>query len=308
MGLNPAPTKAVSDREVNAQIARLMAMLREFAGFRASAQIQLKLEKVFRNMPLAELSAWLKTVEKDPQRTDLVALVEDLTNHETYFFREMVHLDALRNQVLPALLIDKASQPGPKKLVLWSAACSSGEEVYTLAMLALEVLASQGHARETAPGEYQLMPGWSLEVHGSDISRQAIRLAKEGVYCARKDGLSSFRKFPQAYMRFFVAASGREDGGQDRQYYRVKPQLARYCQFRVFNLMSRMAFTRDVDVVFCRNVLIYIDSEAQKSIVRMLADALQPAGTLFLGLVDAPDTAGLLVKAALSQCVTYRKP
>ena len=302
--------RPAADREVNAQINRLMTMLREFAGFRASNQIQLKLQKVFSNMPAKDFSAWLQAVEKDPQRTDLVALVEDLTNHETYFFREMVHLEALRQHVLPALVQAKARQAGAHRLVLWSAACSSGEEVYTLAMIALEVLASQGFAREQAPGEYVLSPGWSLEVHGSDISRQAIRLAKEAMYCSREDGLSSFRKFPQPYLRFFTEAGAptHADTGNTRRYYKVKPQLARYCQFRVFNLVSRIAFLRDIDVVFCRNVLIYIDNAAQKTIVQMLADALQPEGVLFLGLVDAPETAGAVVKHALPQCVIYRKP
>lgn len=296
------------DRDVAIQISRLMKLLRQFAGFRASQPVERKLEKIFSRMPAADFAQWIKAAETDPQRSDLIALVEDLTNHETYFFREMIHLDALVQSILPAIIAEKLKQPGAKKIVLWSAACSSGEEVYTLAMLALEVLAAHGLAREIKPGEYVLAADWSLEVVGTDISRQAIRLAKEAVYSERSDGLSSFRKFPTAYMRFFQPANPNADMGfSDRRYLKVKPALSRYTRFQIFNLVNSAPLLFEVDVIFCRNVFIYMENDVQKTIVAMLSRALQARGVLLLGLVDTPDTAPYFSKSVLSECVIYRK-
>lgn len=296
------------DRDANLQISRLMKLLRQFAGFRASQVVERKLEKIFSRMPAADFAQWLKAAEADPQRSDLIALVEDLANHETYFFREKIHLDALVHSILPSLIATKSKQPGPKKIVLWSAACSSGEEVYTLAMLALEVLAAHGLAREIKPGDYVLAADWSLEVIGTDISRQAIRLAKEAIYAARNDGLSSFRKFPMAYMRFFQPANpGAAVALSDRQYLKVKSALSRYTRFQIFNLVNSTPLLSDVDVIFCRNVFIYMETDVQQAIVAMLSRALQAQGVLLLGLVDTPETAPYFSKSVLSECVMYRK-
>lgn len=296
------------NREMSFQVSRLMSLLRQFAGFRASQPVQRKLEKIFSQMPIADFAQWIKKIESDPQRTDLVALVEDLTNHETYFFREKVHLDALTQTLLPRLIAEKMAQPGPKKIVLWSAACSSGEEVYTLAMLALEVMAAHGIAREVRPGDYSLAADWSLEILGTDISRQAIRLAKEGIYSSRNDGLSSFRKFPADYMRFFQPVDSSKAGGfSDRLYYQVKPSLSRHVRFQMFNLVSSTPPLFDIDVIFCRNVFIYIEMDIQKLIVGMLARAMRSNGVLMLGLVDIPETAPFFSKSVLSQCVIYEK-
>lgn len=312
MALKSAQGTLVADREVSFQITRLLAMLRQFAGFRPSQPVQRKLEKIFGQMPAADFARWIKQVEADPQRTDLIALVEDLTNHETYFFREKVHLDALSKSILPELIMEKSRHAGPKRVVLWSAACSSGEEVYTLAMLALEVMTALGFAREVRPGEYLLAADWSLEIIGTDISRQAIRLAKEGVYGARADGLSSFRKFPEEYLRFFLDADATSNVASpnrlpDRKYYRIKSALARYTRFQIFNLVNSSPLLFDVDVVFCRNVLIYIEPDIQKNIVSMLAKCLRPDGFLILGLVDTPEMPPIFSKSVLSQCVVYRK-
>ena len=101
-------------------VERLMLLLKQFAGFRASPQIQRKLERIFQNS--ADLNDFILAVERDATKTELIALVEDLTNHETYFFRERAHLDAMEQIVIPALIQKKKQQGGTKKITLWSAA------------------------------------------------------------------------------------------------------------------------------------------------------------------------------------------
>lgn len=283
-------------------VERLMQLLKQFAGFRASPQIQRKLERIFQNPQ--DLADFIRAVESDPARSDLAALVEDLTNHETYFFRERAHLDALQQVILPRLVQARSRQPGPKRISLWSAACATGEEAYTLVMLALRTLLDQGIARESG-GEIILPPDWKLEVLGTDISRQAIRIARDALYTSRSEGLSSFRQFPEEYLRFFEPVQSVP--GSDRKTYRVAAQVTRHARFEWYNLMSPTLPQRDVDVIFCRNVLIYMDSESQKAIIRSLHQALRPGGCLILSLVDSMVVPDLFLENRQNRCVIYEK-
>jgi chemotaxis protein methyltransferase CheR len=293
-----------SSTQAGQLVERLMLMLKQFAGFRASPQIQRKLERIFHNS--ADLTDFISAVEQDSTKTELMALVEDLTNHETYFFRERAHLDAMAQVVIPALVQKKQKQSGTKKITLWSAACATGEEAYTLTMLTLNTLLALGIGSETTPGNITLPPDWKLEILGTDISRQAIRIAKDAMYSSRTEGLSSFRQFPEEYLRFFDAAE--QNPGSDKKNYRIKPSITRHTRFDLFNLMSPIPPQRDIDVIFCRNVLIYMDIESQKTIIRSLGQALQPGGCLMLSLVDSMVVTNLFQENRQKRCVIYEKP
>lgn len=284
-------------------VERLMLLLKQFAGFRASPQIQRKLERIFHNP--SDLTDFIRAVEKDTTKTELMALVEDLTNHETYFFRERAHLDAMEHVVLPALIQKKQQQSGTKKIIIWSAACATGEEAYTLTMLALNTLLKLGVGKETTPGDITLPADWKLEVLGTDISRQAVRIAKDAMYSSRTEGLSSFRQFPQEYMRFFDETDSKPGG--DRKNYRIKPSVTRHTRFDLFNLMSAIPPQRDIDIIFCRNVLIYMDNESQKLIIRSLNQAMQSGGSLMLSLVDSMVVPDLFRENRQNRCVIYEK-
>ena len=284
-------------------VERLMLLLKQFAGFRASPQIQRKLERIFHNP--SDLTDFIRAIEKDATKAELMALVEDLTNHETYFFRERAHLDAMEHVVLPALIQKKQQQSGTKKITLWSAACATGEEAYTLTMLALNTLLKLGIGKEATQGDITLPADWKLEVLGTDISRQAVRIAKDAMYSSRTEGLSSFRQFPQEYMRFFDAADSKP--GSDKKNYRIKPSITRHTRFDLFNLMSAIPPQRDVDVIFCRNVLIYMDSESQKLIIRSLNQAMLSGGSLMLSLVDSMVVPDLFRENRQNRCVIYEK-
>ena len=241
--------------------------------------------------------------------TSLLVL-EDLTNHETYFFRERAHLDALRDVVLPRLIAEKSRQPGPRRLTLWSAACATGEEAYTLAMIALHTLTTHGIARKKASGEITLPPDWQLDVIGTDISRQAVRIARDARYTARQDGLSSFRQFPDEFLCFLEDITPPDTGTAPagRKTYCVKPDTARHVRFSQFNLMNQPPPVTHADVIFCRNVLIYMDIDSQKRIIRTLHQALGSGGSLMLSLVDAMSVPQLFRENRQTRCVIYEKP
>lgn len=284
-------------------VEQLMHLLKQFAGFRSSPQIQRKLERIFQNP--ADLTEFLRGVEADTSKSQLAALVEDLTNHETYFFRERAHLNALEDVVIPALVQKKKQQGGIKKIAIWSAACATGEEAYTLTMLALNTLVRLGIGHEATAGNVTLPPDWKLDILGTDISRQAVRIARDATYTQRREGLSSFRQFPPAYLRFFDLVS---DDGNDRKTWRIKDSVRRHVQFDLHNLMNPLPPQREFDVIFCRNALIYMDNEPQKSIVRTLHHALQPGGCLMLSLVDTMAAPQLYRENRQNKCVIYEKP
>ena len=199
--------------------------------------------------------AYLKFAPRSNE--ELKRLISLITNNETYFFREESQLRVLSEVVLPALK-DKKQKSGNRKLRIVSAGCSSGEEVYTLAMIVLE------------SGSF--LWDWDVQITGVDIDAQIIARARNGVYSGR-----AFQATPDHYLdRYFRKC---EEG------LKVKEVLTKATNFTEGNLLQLDQIIRDreVDVVFCRNVLIYFDDESMKRGVNGFANVLGPEGYLFLG-------------------------
>jgi chemotaxis protein methyltransferase CheR len=205
---------------------------------------------------LKDFSAYYRYLRFDPQRrTELDTAIEALTTHETYFFREPRQLKAFTDEVLPQL---ERRNARARRLRIWSAGCSSGEEAYTVAMLLKE------------SGRFE---GWDVEVYGTDISRRVLATARQGEY-----GPSALRATPQEKLaRYFTQV------GPNR--VRVRDDVRAWVAFGHHNLqdpetgplLSRM------DAVFCRNVLIYFDTPARQRVLRLIYDRLVPGGYLMLG-------------------------
>lgn len=213
---------------------------------------------------------------------------ELLTTHETYFFREDYQLRAFRNEVLPMVAERGRAR---RRLHLWSAGCSTGEEAYTIAMLVLES---------------RLFDGWDVRVYGSDLSKRCIAAARRGVY-----GPASFRTTTdEAKERWFVPAekAGPETGGAA---FSVAPAVRALCHFGQMNLLDdeRTHLVGRCDVIFCRNVVIYFDAPARKRVIDMFYDRLMPGGVLLLGHAESllnVSTAFELLH--LQEDLVYRKP
>ncbi len=280
----------------------LLAAINRFAGFRSTATLERKLGQVLRNVPGEEIQALLDRVERGAQQ-ELIAIVEDLTNHETFFFRDTMQLDPIARDILPELIAYQAKHE--RHLRIWSAACATGEEAYTLAVMALDALCHAGHAKFDQQHGYRLLNGWKLDVFGSDISRQAIRIAKAATY--QESSFGSFRQMPDGWRRVFVPignVSGRY--GNDVTNMTLLPSVRAHVRFDTFNLMSRNPPVLDMDLVLCRNVLIYIDVARQPDAINMITRSLRKGGYFVPSLVDQINERQLRPRW-INRCAFYEK-
>ncbi len=191
-------------------------------------------------------------------KKEWLTLVDRLTVHETRFFRHQPSLNFLEQVILPELF---KQQPERKKLQIWSAGCSTGEEVYTLAMIASRFM----HNLSTNRHCY-------LAVTGMDISVPALVTARKAIYEQYK-----VRHVPTQYLeQFFVA---RDDGR-----YQIIDALKKRACFVPFNIIDmKKTLLESMDIIFCQNVLIYFNRERRKQIIHHLVERLKPGGFLVLG-------------------------
>jgi len=190
--------------------------------------------------------------ERREGEDELVNFIDAVSTNETYFYREANHLAALKETILPKLFAEK------KRLCIWSAGCSTGEEPYTLRIVVDE-------------GRGSLWEG-DADIIATDISSEVIRRAREGVYGAR-----SVRAVPPSVLaRSFTRL---EDGS-----YRILDGLRDRVAFRVHNLLRDAPPARNIDLIFCRNVMIYFDKATQRRLTdEYFARALDPLGYLCIG-------------------------
>ena len=181
-------------------------------------------------------------------------IVEAMTTNESLFFRDMKPFDALRHRILPRLHAARA--PGAP-LRIWSAAASTGQEAYSIAIIAHELSAA--------------MPGRRVEILGTDIAREMLQRAREGVYTQ----FEIQRGLPmQMLVKYFE---------KEQAQWRIKQTLRAAVTFREMNLLGDLRGLGQFDVVFCRNVLIYFDAATKTSVLNAIAKQMPQDGVLFLG-------------------------
>lgn len=214
-------------------------------------------------------------------RAELDEALDVVTVNETYFFREDYQLRALKDEIVPKIVEAGGAKT---RLSIWSAGCSTGEEVYSIAMVAHE-------AGLTASRE--------VRIFGTDISRRCIAAARRGVY-----GPGAFRTLPAEMRRRYFQE--RADGAH------VGDELRAMCQFGHLNLLDadRVAVVGRVDIIFCRNVLIYFDEASRRKVIeKVLYERLWPGGFLLLGHSESllnVSTAFEMVH--LREDLVYRRP
>jgi len=187
---------------------------------------------------------------------EMQLLLNEVTIQETHFFRNPPQFRALRQHVLPALV--RAAATGHRKLRIWSAGCSTGEEPYSIAMLVRELL--------------PLLDGWDIQIVATDISTRALDAARAGRYSARSLGVAD----PTDVARWFI---------RDGSDFVVRPEVRELVQFRRHNLVSDPAPFDDeaIDLILCRNVTIYFSRDTTRSLMTRLHHRLSDGGYLFLG-------------------------
>ena len=182
------------------------------------------------------------------------AVTEALTTNDTAFFRDSSVFNFLAREALPALLHNRSVS---KRIRIWCAAVSTGQEAYSLAMILDEMqLAAQG---------------WKIDLIASDLNESAIARAKEGVYAPYEIE----RGVPTKTLERYFAKQGRQ--------WRVVDRLRRTVAFRTFNLLDHFGWLGEIDIILCRNVLIYFEPGVRNEIHKKLRDALAPDGYLILG-------------------------
>lgn len=219
-----------------------------------------RLSRIVKEKNFKNYEDYLYFLKYSANKTDIAKLYDVITTNETFFFREPQQFEVFSNNLIPQILKENA-QTGRKDIRIWSAACSTGEEPYTIAMILLE--------------KPELV-AIKKEIIASDISESVLMSAKRGLY-----GSYSTRNIPPQYMaKYFKEAGG---------VYAISEMVKSMVKFMNINLIEEREVKqlKNIDVVFCRNVLIYFDDKAKKKAVSLIYDVLRPKGYLFVGTSES---------------------
>lgn len=203
---------------------------------------------------------YLYILKYGSDKNELNIMFNLVTTNETFFFREPQQFDVFSGELFSRIVAENA-KTGRKDIKIWSAACSTGEEPYTIAMILMEKADAVAIRKE---------------IYGSDISDSVLNSAKTGVY-----GSYAVRNVPDTYLKkYFVNTN---------QQYSISPAVKSLIKFMKINLIDdkEVRAVRGVDVIFCRNVLIYFDDKAKQRAVANLYDSLRPNGYLFIGTSES---------------------
>lgn len=215
-----------------------------------------RLLPVVRKLGLSDVDALIRLLERTPPPELVRAVIEAMVTNETFFFRDRAPFDQLR-ALLPRLMRHRESC---REIRFWSAACSTGQEPYSIAMILDEEARSLG--------------GWRAAILATDISETALATAQAGLY----NQFEVQRGLPVAMLlRYFRP---------ERDRWRVAEHLRTRVRYRPFNLISDYSELGRFDVIFCRNVLIYFDIEARSAVLERMAQLMPPDGVLVLGSAE----------------------
>lgn len=214
---------------------------------------------------------------------ELVILIDNLTTNETYFFRESAQLKAFSEEILPELRENGCGRR--KALRIWSAGCSTGEEPYTIAILLLE------------SGDW--WRDWQIEILGSDINQRVLHTARKGVYKKSAHRATS----PDMLARYFVV--------DEKGDYRIVDRVKELVSFSCLNLLDpyKTSLISHMDIIFCRNVIIYFDREAKKKVIGSFYQKLRDGGYLLLGHSESLiNISNAFILRTLKNDMVYQKP
>jgi chemotaxis protein methyltransferase CheR len=257
------------------EFASFRQMIHRIAGITMSptkkALVAGRLAKRLKQHGLSSYEAYFQLISR--QQDELQVAVDLLTTNETHFFREQKHFDFLRQRVLPQ------RDPG-RAFRVWSAASSSGQEAYSLAMLLADEL---GQA------------AW--EVFASDISTKVLDQARTALY-----PMEQSTEIPAAYLKAYCLKGVASQAGQ----FTLEPALRRRVRFQQINLNERLPQVGEFDVVLLRNVMIYFDAETKRQVVARLLQHLRPGGWFIVGHSESLN--GLARDLVAERPSVYRKP
>ena len=213
-----------------------------------------RLSRRVRALKLGSFREYCDVVQNDRDGNETNELINAITTNLTAFFRENHHFEYLSKTVIPEL----QAKNSDRKIKIWSAGCSTGEEPYSLAITLKES---------------SLSPQWDLQLQATDLDSNVLETASRGIYAmSRVEGMSQ-----QRLKRWFYRGKGSQQG-----MVKVKPELNRIISFAQLNLMDNWR-VEPQDIIFCRNVIIYFNKETKARLVEKYANSLKPGGYLFIG-------------------------
>lgn len=236
----------------------LKGILKERSGLALSEDkhylLESRLMPVARKLGMAGLDDLIRAIRRDRKETLLRDVTEAMTTNESYFFRDNQPFDQFRELTLPTMLEARSSV---RRIRIWSAACSTGQEPYSLAMILNEMTVK--------------LAGWRVEIVATDISNETLEKARVGLY-------SQFevqRGLPIQYLM--------KNFKQVDEMWRIDASIRAMVTFKQFNLLNSFASLGAFDIVFCRNVLIYFESETKRQVFDKLSRCMPTDGVLYLG-------------------------
>jgi chemotaxis protein methyltransferase CheR len=243
----------------DSEFKRLRELVHERTGIALSeAKRELlygRLARRLRKLKLTSFAEYCRLVESD-ESAELQELTNAITTNLTSFFREDYHFKQLAAEALPQI---ESKRSGKRRMRLWSAGCSTGEEPYSLAIVMREALAQ--------------LTSWDIKLLATDIDSKVLASATEGVYAAdRFKGVA-----PERLKRWFREVAGRPG------FFEASAELKSLITFKQLNLLDPWPVKGPFDVIFCRNVVIYFDKATQRGMFDRMADLQEPGGWLFIG-------------------------
>jgi chemotaxis protein methyltransferase CheR len=243
--------------------------------------VQKRVEKRAEALEIESLEEYYYMLKFNNDLSEFEKLINELTVNETYFFRDFPQLRNFAEDVLPVVVREKRND---KTIKVWSAACSTGEEPYTLSIILQEMLDN--------PEE------WDLQIIASDINTEVLKCAKIGLYESR-----AVKDVPHEYLEKYFTK-------RDDKYF-VNWNVRRLVEFKRINLAceNEISTVQGCDFIFCRNCLIYFDDESRKNVVDSLYEALNPGGFIFLGHSESVGRISSAFKVQrIGDAIVYSKP
>ncbi len=216
-----------------------------------------RLRKRLQALKIAEFSDYYKYLNSLPLRERTIEyekMLDVVSTNETYFFRNERHFEALMHECLPQIAKVKTN----KKMRIWSAACSTGEEPYTIAICVKE--------------QMKLFHGWDIEILATDIAPSVLEFANIGEYSGRR-----IEKVPPEILKRYFTQKA-----EDKHVYIINEDVKRLVKFYYHNFF-KSPFPKDIDIIFCRNVMIYFDKKHQMDLVAKFYESILDHGYLFIG-------------------------
>ncbi|MBN2007760.1 protein-glutamate O-methyltransferase [candidate division KSB1 bacterium] len=244
--------------------------------------LESRLQKRLKTLGMASYREYVEYVFSPDGEDEIIQMIDLVTTNKTDFFREPGHFEYLVNNALPDLIARR--QCGLRKpLSTWSAGCSTGDEPYTLAMVLTEFAASN--------------PGFYFNILATDVSTRVLDIARNGTYNQEK-----IEPIPHALRKKYLLRSK----DPSKKVFRIAPEIRRFVHFNKLNFMDRdFGIKNTIDIIFCRNVIIYFNRQTQEQLLNKFARHLAPDGYLFMG--HSETLTGLDVPFASVAPTVYRK-